>query len=134
MHQLVYISTMRRPIEDPELRAILDISVRNNQRAGITGLLLVGGNRFLQALEGPTHAVLQTYDRIRKDDRHFAWVTISSGTVASRAFGDWAMAYERSAAPLEASLPIVVEQLTSSLRDLNLQAQLRGFANLHAAS
>lgn len=134
MHQLVYISTMRRPLDEAELRTILETSVRNNQRGGVTGLLLAGGNRFLQALEGPAPAILSTYERIRKDGRHFACVTLSSATVDQRAFGEWGMAFERSQATrVEGTLPAVVERLTSTLTDLNLQAQLRGFATLHAA-
>lgn len=135
MHQLVYISTMRRLIEPAELQEILDTSIRNNGRVGVSGLLIVGGNRFLQALEGPTQAVLQTYDRIRKDERHFACVTLTSRSIAQREFGHWSMAHERgSDCGGNGSLADVVQTLTAGLADRDLQAQLRGFAELHAAS
>ena len=134
MHQLVYISTMRRPLATAELDGILDVSRRNNSRNGVTGLLLVGRNRFLQALEGPSASVLSTFDRIQRDERHFACVLISSRTVSERAFGDWSMASRSSTLGHDGSIEELVHELTEDLADPNLQAQLRGFAKLHSAA
>lgn len=134
MHQLVYISTARSPIDDRQLREILEISVRNNRAVDVTGLLVAGGNRFLQVLEGPTHAVLETYDRIRSDDRHFAFVLLRSLSISERAFGNWAMALENGTRATSNALISVVEEMTESMKDKNLQAQFRSFAELHAAA
>jgi len=60
MHQLVYISSSRREITPEMLREVLEASRTNNQRGGVTGLLVSGGNRFLQVLEGSTEAVSDT--------------------------------------------------------------------------
>ena len=61
MLQLVYISTSRAPlISDDLLNSVLTVSRRNNAAAGISGLLVAGGRRFLQALEGPRDAVEAT--------------------------------------------------------------------------
>ena len=56
LEQLVYISTSRSPSHVPqsEIDAILAVSRRNNGRDGLTGLLAIGGRRFLQVLEGPS--------------------------------------------------------------------------------
>ena len=51
MHRLLYISTARSPLPKAELETLLRISRRNNVAVGVTGLLIVGGRRFLQALE-----------------------------------------------------------------------------------
>lgn len=134
MHQLIYISTARSPMDDQELREIMDVSVRNNSAVDVTGLLVVGGNRCLQVLEGPTQAVFATYDRIRADERHFACVLLSSLSISERAFGNWSMALQSGARPTSDSLVGMVEELTSEMTDLNLQAQFRGFAELHAAA
>ena len=132
MLQLVYISTARQPHSEQGLQSILEAARRNNTKVGVTGLLVAGGRRFLQALEGPDQAVLETYARIQADQRHFALVLLSCRTVEERAFGDWSMAYQaleagRSAGDLKA----VVAELSASLPDKSLQAQFNGFAEIH---
>ena len=133
MLQLVYISTAREPVTPSLVDAILAASRRNNAGAGVTGLLVVGGSRFLQALEGPDQAVLDTYARIRTDPRHGAMVLLSTRTIGQRMFGDWSMACETgSEAPRAADLRTVVAALCDGLSDKNLHAQFTGFAALHA--
>lgn len=132
MLQIVYISTTRKVLSGGELDDILDISRRNNDAAGVTGLLVAGGSRFLQALEGPTQAVLTTFNRICRDPRHFAVVELANRLVDARAFGDWSMAYQAGGdVATGASLAEAVERLTAPLEQANLRAEFRGFATLH---
>jgi hypothetical protein len=132
MLQLVYISSCRAEIDPAMLTGILDTSRRNNKRAGLTGLLVAGGRRFLQVLEGPEAAVLATYARIQADPRHRACVLLSRATIAERAFGDWSMAFQPGGAADEgAGLDATVDRLTATLADPNLRAQFTGFARLH---
>lgn len=132
--QIVYISTARMAVSQPVLQEILAVSRRNNEGAGVTGLLVAGGRRFLQALEGPAETVLSTLARIRRDDRHYAVVELVNRPVEQRAFGDWAMAFEDAAAiGIDASLRDAVDGLTAGLNDPTLRAEFQGFAALHAA-
>jgi len=132
MLQLAYISTSRRPVDQALLDDILAASRRNNERCGVTGLLVAGGKRFLQVLEGPDQAVLTTYARIQNDSRHFAFVLLATKPVEERAFGDWSMAYQEGGAAADGELVEVVETLTAGIADPNLRAQFSGFARLHA--
>jgi len=133
MHQLVYISTARQALTEGALQSILEVSRRNNGPVGVTGLLVGGGRRYLQALEGPDQAVLDTYARIRGDDRHFALVLLSCRRVEERSFGNWAMACQPAGEGDSAGdLRAVVASLSASIPDKNLQAQFNGFAELHA--
>ena len=133
MLQLVYISTSRHQPTRDELDEILRVSRRNNAAVNVTGLLLAGGRRFLQALEGPETAVTSTYARIAADTRHFAIVQLSRRIVAERQFGSWAMAYEPGGqATAQIDLARSVEALIAPLTDPNLRAQFAGFAELHA--
>lgn len=132
IQQLVYISTMRGAPSLALFERILAASRRNNARDGITGLLVAGGNRFLQLLEGPTEPVRATYARIRADDRHFAAVVLSARIVDLRQCPDWAMGYVvggaiRSHAPLGE----IVSALVAPIEDKSLRAQFTGFAELH---
>jgi hypothetical protein len=129
MEQLVYISTSRS--EAPslmEVESILSASRRNNARDGLSGLLIVGGRRFLQVLEGPAEQLDAAYARIKRDPRHFALVELSRRALAKRSFPNWDMGYEAG----QGDLSELVFQLTSLVDDPSLQAQLRGFAQLHS--
>ena len=132
MFQLVYISTARAPITAEMLEQILVASRRNNAAKGVTGLLVAGARRFLQALEGPEQAVLDTYAGIRHDPRHHALVLLTGRSTDVRSFGDWSMAFEQADdAPEQASLAATVDALTASLADKSLRAHFLGFAELH---
>ena len=132
MLQIVYISTARQPLSEAELQSVLSVSRRNNEAAGISGLLIAGGRRFLQALEGPDDAVAAAFDRIKADPRHFAVVVLSKKQVETREFGDWAMGYEPGGNSGAEDLKGVVEALIAPLGDKNLRAQFLGFAEINA--
>ena len=132
MHQLVYISTSRSEISPDLLREILAVSQRNNARVGVTGLLVCGGNRFLQVLEGPVAAVCDTYERIQQDQRHFATVVLTSRRVSARAFGEWSMAFKEGARASDGTLSEIIFGVTEKLSDPALQAEFRGFAEIHS--
>lgn len=134
MIRLLYISTTRAPIAAAELDRILRVSRRNNKAVDVTGLLVVGGRRFLQALEGPEEAVLATFERIRADPRHFAAVILSRSAIAERQFGDWAMGYQEGASiGAEASIAEDVAALITPIDDPVVHAYFHQFALQHAA-
>ncbi|UUR08697.1 BLUF domain-containing protein [Sphingomonas glaciei] len=93
MEQIVYISTARVMPSETMLDSILGSSRRNNARDGLTGLLVVGGRRFLQVLEGPAAECEAAYARIRADDRHFALVQLGRRTIVERSFAGWDMGF-----------------------------------------
>jgi hypothetical protein len=131
IQQLVYISTARSPISDAECESILAVSRRNNERDGITGLLVVGRTRFLQLLEGPAEAIRHTYARIKADPRHYAAVVIEGREVESRACAEWSMGFVRGGdAPEHGSLSDIVARLVEPIEDPSLKAQFIGFSEI----
>jgi len=129
MEQLIYISTSR-PMKGPthvEVESVLEVSRRNNARDNLTGLLIVGGRRFLQVLEGPSVSLTATYDRIKEDSRHFALVQLSRKAITERSFPGWDMGFDATGARL---IEIVFE-MTNELTDPFLRAQFESFALLH---
>lgn len=133
MLQIVYISTARQEPSEQDLEQILAASRRNNRMVQVTGLLLAGGRRFLQALEGPDEAVFTTFGRIKADPRHYAVVELACKPIERRAFGEWAMAYQPAGSSLKGvGLACEVQSIVSSLQDKSLKAQFTGFAALHA--
>jgi hypothetical protein len=128
LEQIVYISTARTDPDAALLDSILSASRRNNRRDGLTGLLVVGGRRFLQVLEGPRELCDKAYVRIRADQRHYALVQLSRRIITDRAFADWDMGFEQS---VGSSLSEMVDRLTAKVSDPSLQAQFRSFAEIH---
>jgi len=96
LYRLVYCSRNRiRGTEaevTSEIQQILRSSRDNNARVGVTGALLYDAGTFAQALEGPLAAVEEVFERIQEDFRHSDVTVVENGPVATRLFGDWAMA------------------------------------------
>ena len=135
MIQLLYISTARDRPGAEQLCDILAVSRRNNRRDSLTGLLVSGGRRFLQVLEGERNAVEAAFARIKADPRHFAVVVLGRKEIAERAFPHWEMGFEAAAQPAEGEdLAAIVADLAGSVADPSLRAQLLGFAEFHSAA
>jgi hypothetical protein len=134
MLQLTYISTASRDVDQLAVNDILKSARRNNAAAGVTGLLLYDGKRFLQALEGDAEAVNRIYTAIKGDPRHRAVVLLSSGESDKRAFGDWAMAAQRVNTASGGGIVDQVEALTEGVADASMRALFRSFAQVRAAA
>lgn len=133
MLTLIYISTARGEITPALCDDILAASRRNNSADGITGLLVAGKKRFLQALEGPEDKVRAAYARIAADPRHYACVLLGEHASDTRRFGAWAMGHAAGGDAAEgASLEDIVAALVAPLEDRDLRAQFIGFAQLNA--
>lgn len=93
IHQLVYLSFARQEINHEGLTDILEVSMRNNARDGITGVLMYHDRIFFQILEGEAGAVRKCYDRVAQDDRHGIISLISDTSAVKRSFSSWLMGY-----------------------------------------
>ena len=134
MIRLIYISTARSVLSEQELDGILRVSRRKNQMVDVTGLLIVGGRRFLQALEGPADAVMKTYDRIKADSRHFAAVILSDREIAERSFSEWAMGYQPAGIlRAEGTVANDIAELIAPISNPIVHAYFAEFAKKHAA-
>lgn len=88
--------------QDAPLESILETSVRNNAKLAVTGMLILHGQHFIQALEGPAEGVEEVYLRLLRDPRHYDLKLIEDATTSSRAFAGWSMcAYHLSPADRE---------------------------------
>ena len=90
--QLLYISSVTRPMLRIDIEQILFTARRHNQRNEITGLLIASNRRFMQVLEGDKAMVFETFHRICRDDRHSASLILRETEIAERQFADWSMA------------------------------------------
>lgn len=95
MFRILYVSGASQPITDALIDDILQTSRRNNERRGITGMLLAGDGVFLQVLEGEAAAVKALCARIRCDPRHRHFMVMTEQNVTGRVFGSWEMGFKR---------------------------------------
>jgi hypothetical protein len=91
--QLVYASRLTPGTSGTELTSIVEVSQRNNARAGVTGALCFSVDFFLQCLEGERQVVNATYHRILRDPRHADAVILRYEEIAARDFSGWSMGY-----------------------------------------
>jgi signal transduction histidine kinase/CheY-like chemotaxis protein len=89
--QIIYSSTAIAPGAE-QLTAIYESCLRHNHRHGITGILLIHDDRFMQLLEGPAPAVRERFAVIQADARHTDVWTVVDHNVAQRQVKDWSMA------------------------------------------
>lgn len=91
---LVYVSGRRNPTSQmnaEELRSIYEVSMKNNRKHGVTGLLLATARRFIQVLEGERRVVHDLFDRISEDPRHTNPFVRQSCTLNTRVYSEWSM-------------------------------------------
>lgn len=90
--RLIYKSIASAEIVSNEtLRDLEQVSAKSNAAQGISGLLVLSGNVFLQVLEGDARDVTALFARIAADKRHRQVELITFETVAERSFDDWHM-------------------------------------------
>ncbi|MEM1409034.1 MAG: BLUF domain-containing protein, partial [Bacteroidota bacterium] len=70
MYYLIYVSYATRKPSTDDLKEIAQVSQRNNQSTGITGMLVYLEGKYLQVLEGKKEAILSLYETIAGDARH----------------------------------------------------------------
>ncbi len=126
-YSIVYSSTAIVDFGEAALLQLLKRSRGFNERAGITGVLMYGGGRFMQVLEGCPAAVRCLYARIATDPRHGCLEKLADGLVARREFSDWRMSV---APPLTGLVPpgyLLPSQLVLACPGSSLQPLLSEF-------
>ena len=91
--RMIYVSSATTALTTAELKNILSVAQRNNQKLGITGMLLFAEGNFIQVLEGEAEDVHSLYQKIEQDPRHTGAIVIDEEPTASRAFSQWSMGF-----------------------------------------
>ena len=108
---LIYISRVSNNISSETLNKILNEARINNQRHGVSGVLLFNANYFLQIIEGARPVINQLLTNLINDDRHQEIEVVHCGEINKREWGDWSMAY---ASPSKSNLPIFLKYSVSA--------------------
>lgn len=90
--QLFYVSKRSPKCSDEDIEKILQVSVENNAKKNITGVLLYSKEKFLQCIEGELNNLLALYDKIKLDKRHSEAIMLGLIPIKERNFPSWQMA------------------------------------------
>ena len=89
----LYASRPAVPLTPDVLDAILEQSRRNNPLRGITGMLCMSDEVFVQVLEGGRDEVCELYNAIAGDKRHGHVRILAYEEISERRFGQWTMGH-----------------------------------------
>ena len=89
----LYASRSAAPLTPAVLDAILEQSRKNNPVRGITGMLCMSDDIFIQVLEGGRDAVCDLYKAIVGDPRHTNVRLLVYEEITERRFGHWTMGH-----------------------------------------
>lgn len=82
--------------QDQGCRDLLAEARARNSQLGLTGHLHLEDGSFFQWLEGPSDAVADVMQMIRRDPRHRDLEVLSEGVQQERQFGEWTMGFGSS--------------------------------------
>lgn len=74
-----------------KLDALIDDAARFNRDAGVSGVLLFDGERFLQYMEGPQDGLSVAFSRVLGSTSHSSFVEMQRGRVGQRRLPFWPM-------------------------------------------
>lgn len=89
--RLTYVSCAVELLTEADLDDIESKSLVANDARDVTGLLIVNGRRIMQILEGRESAVLELYEKIRRDPRHVIAKLVSTVEDEGRMLLTWNM-------------------------------------------
>lgn len=95
LHQvLLYVSDLATKAPLDTVATIARQSRVNNERKGITGLLVFDGECFAQFLDGPTESIAALQEHLKADRRHERMEVLHSGPHAGvPRFPGWRLGY-----------------------------------------
>lgn len=91
---IVYISSAKLGLAHSEIMNIVEDSRINNEKNGLTGLLLFNSGNFMQLLEGEESIVDALYEKIKKDRRHTEVKLLLREPITHRNFSNWTMGFK----------------------------------------
>jgi hypothetical protein len=93
LSRLIYASTVTTPLDPTAINSLLSQARLRNGLRGISGLLVFDSKYFLQALEGSQRELSSLYALLVNDPRHRDLILLKFGSIESRLFPSWNMAF-----------------------------------------
>ena len=93
MQMLAYVSNARIPAmgRKAAMRQLSAAAQKRNDELGISGVLFLRGNTFLQTIEGPDDALREVFQSIVADNRHDSMCVLVNEAIEQRMFSGWSL-------------------------------------------
>ena len=88
---LTYVSRISKTIDPSDLAELHLAAQERNRKVNISGMLVFGGEYFIQCIEGGQEEVNHLYSKINKDPRHQELQIVSFQKISERQFENWSM-------------------------------------------
>ena len=92
-HTICYVSKAVEGLSDEAIEDIFEVTKINNNRDGITGILLYGFGNFFQVLEGNKKQLDKLFEAICNDSRHHRIETLINHRVKRPIFGSYSATF-----------------------------------------
>lgn len=115
MISVTYVSAATALFRPSELLSLLQRYRKNNERLGLTGMLLFKNGNFMQILEGDEQPLRDVYRKIALDNRHSSVVKLLDHPIPHRQFQGWPMAFTNLDTISPKSIPGYAEFLETPL-------------------
>ncbi|KJZ08701.1 phosphonate transporter [Marinomonas sp. SBI22] len=89
----IYTSASTIEFTPEDITELLEKARRNNDKLGVSGMLLYDEGSFFQVLEGDPQVVARLLKTIQNDKRHDKVVKIIYEDIEERDFSEWTMGY-----------------------------------------
>ncbi len=100
LRAIAYASRAPPDLSAECLHRLVEDAARFNKLAGVTGVLLRDGERFLQYIEGPPDGIESVYERFLQAASHIDTTGLARGRLGQRQFPYWPM----RSLPVDASM------------------------------
>lgn len=91
LRAIAYVSQALPDLSAERLQRVVQDAARFNRMAGVTGVLLHDGRRFLQYIEGPPDGIDSVYERILQAGSHVDIIELARSRLGQRQFPYWSM-------------------------------------------
>lgn len=89
IHVICYISNSIVDISNQDIHEIFEITLQNNKKRNITGILIYNNGHFFQVLEGKESDVEYVYSRIIQDNRHHGIIKLLETKIKDSIFAEY---------------------------------------------
>ncbi|WP_405207973.1 BLUF domain-containing protein [Aquimarina sp. LLG6339-5] len=92
LHSISYVSTSKG-LSDFQINELLYVSKQKNDGLNITGILMHSDQNFFQIIEGEKKIILNLYQKIEQDLRHFNLIKIFDRPINTPSFKSFQSSY-----------------------------------------
>ena len=88
-HAICYVSSVNKELQISNIKKLLISCEEKNNRNGIKGILLFSEGNFFQVVEGQKEMVLDLWEKIKQDPRHYGIIQVVDRTIQKGSYDDY---------------------------------------------